>query len=112
MNEEIVVTPKENGKMDVSVKPSESGEVKSYLPLQGFLELDTPSKEDSGKLQEIWDYFNPDGKKSNAEVLYAIRSVENRMGGLGLNETRLGKIYQYARLRKDIETNEKLLNEL
>jgi len=31
---------------------------------------------------------------------------------LKMGETRLGKVYEYARIRKDIETNERLLNEL
>ena len=111
MRDEIVVTPKENGSMGVEVKAPE-GEVKTYLPLQGFLEIDSTDKETSDKLKDVWDYFNKDGKKSNAEILYEIRSQENKMGGIGLNETRLGKIYQYVKIRKDIETNEKLLNEL
>ena len=44
--------------------------------------------------------------------MYAIKSVENRLGALKMGETRMGKIYEYARIRKDIETNQKLLNEL
>lgn len=112
MNDEIVITPKEDGKMDVTTKAPDAVEVGHYAPLQGFLEIDSPSSEDKDKLKEIWEYFNPDGKKTESEVLYAVKSTENRMGALGLGETRLNKIYQYARLRRDIETNEKLLNEL
>ena len=49
---------------------------------------------------------------TDADLMFAIKSVENRLGTLKMGETRLGKLYEYARIRKDIETNTKLLNEL
>lgn len=111
MNDEIVVTPKDNGHMDVEVKPSEAGVVQEFTPLSGMMDITEPSKEDSEKLSTVWDYFKGENK-SNAEILYAIKSLENRMAAPSLNESRLNKVYQWVRVRKDIESNEKLLNSL
>lgn len=112
MNDEIVVTPKDNGRMDVEVKPaSDTSAPQDFLPLSGMMDISEPGKEDSEKLSTVWDYFKADGK-SNAEILYAIKSLENRMASPTLNETRLNKVYQWVRVRKDIESNEKLLNSL
>ena len=49
---------------------------------------------------------------TDAELMYAIKSVENRLGTLRMGETRLDKVYEYAKLRKEIDTNEKLLSQL
>lgn len=112
MNDEIVVTPKDNGRMDVEVKQvDQTGTPQDFLPLSGMMDISEPGKEDSEKLSTVWDYFKADGK-SNAEILYAIKSLENRMASPTLNETRLNKVYQWVRVRKDIESNEKLLNSL
>lgn len=112
LSDEIVVTPKDNGRVDVEVTPnSNSGEVQDFLPLSGMMDIAEPSKEDSEKLSTVWNYFKGDGK-SNAEVLYAIKSLENRMQAPGLNESRLNKVYQWVRVRQEIESNEKLLNSL
>jgi len=111
LSDEIVVTPKENGRMDVEVKQQVTGEPQDFQPLAGMMDIGEPSKEDSGKLSTVWEYFKGEGK-SNAEILYAIKSLENRMSAPGLNETRLNKLYQWVRVRKEIESNEKLLNSL
>lgn len=112
LSDEIVVTPKENGRVDVVVdQVDQAGTPQDFLPLSGMMEIADPNKEDSEKLSTVWDYFKID-KKSNAEILYAIKSLENRMAAPGLNETRLNKLYQWVRVRKDIESNEKLLNSL
>lgn len=111
LSDEIVVTPKENGRMDVEVKQQVTEGPQDFLPLAGMMDITTPSTEDSGKLSEVWEYFKGEGK-SNSEILYAIKSLENRMAAPRLNETRLNKLYQWVKVRKDIESNEKLLNTL
>lgn len=111
LSDEIVVTPKDNGRMDVEVKQQATGEPQHFQPLAGMMDINEPSKEESEKLSTVWDYFKGESK-SNAEILYAIKSLENRMAAPGLNETRINKLYQWVRVRKDIESNEKLLNSL
>ena len=111
MNDEIVVTPKDNGGMNVETKAPELGSVQEFTPLSGMMDITEPSTEDSEKLSTVWDYFKGENK-TNAEILYAIKSLENRMAAPGLNETRLNKLYQWVRVRKEIESNEKLLNSL
>jgi hypothetical protein len=110
--DEITVTPKHDGDVvDVTVEqksaPVEIEAVK-IVNLLGGKEHDTDA---SNQAKFVRDYFYKEGM-TDAELMYAIKSVENRLGVLKMGETRLGKVYEYARIRKDIETNERLLNEL
>jgi hypothetical protein len=111
MSEEIEVTPKDNGTVNVEVKDAGVVEVNDAQPLVSFLSIDDISKEDAERVKEVWDYFAKDGK-TTSEILYNIQSRENRMGGLQLNETRLDKLHRWVKITKDIENNEKLRNSL
>lgn len=109
MDDKIIVTPTDTGAevtVDQTTTPSETVD---YTPLQGMLNVEEPTTDDKDALKAVWDYFNPDGKKSAAEVMWAVRDVENKLQPARMGETRLNKVYEYVRLRKDIETNEKLL---
>jgi len=110
--DEITVTPKHDGDVvDVTVEqksaPVEIEAVK-IVNLLGGKENDSDA---TNQAKFVRDYFYKEGM-TDAELMYAIKSVENRLGVLKMGETRLGKVYEYARIRKDIETNERLLNEL
>lgn len=110
--EEIVVTPKHDGDVvDVSVEQKSAPVEIDAMKVVGLLGGDPNDSDGTGQAKFIRDYFYKDGM-TDADLMYAIKSVENRLGALKMGETRLGKIYEYARIRKDIETNEKLLNEL
>jgi hypothetical protein len=111
VNEEIEITPKDNGQVDVEVKSTGTVEVNNAQPLVSFLSIQDISKEDAERVKEVWDYFSKDSK-STSEILYNIQSRENRMGGLALNESRLDKLHRWVRITKDIENNEKLRNSL
>lgn len=107
MNDEIVVTPKDQG-VEVSVEATTPESV-DYTPLQGMLSVTEPTTEDKDALKDVWAYFNPDGKKSAAEVMWAVRDVESKLQPARMGETRLAKIYEYVKLRKNIENDERLL---
>ena len=110
--DEITVTPKHGGDVvDVSpISQSEPVHVEA-VKVVNLLGADMNDSDASKQAEFVRDYFYKDGM-TDADLMYAIKSVENRLGALKMGETRLGKIYEYARIRKDIETNEKLLNEL
>lgn len=108
MDEKIVVTPVDGG-VEVSAEPATTAESVDYTPLQGMLGVSEPSTEDKDAMREVWEYFNPDGKKSAAEVMWAVRDVENKLQPARMGETRLNKVFEYVRLRKDIANNERLL---
>lgn len=109
---EIVVTPKHDGDVvDVSVEQKSAPVEIDAMKVVGLLGGDPNDTDGTGQAKFIRDYFYKEGM-TDAELMYAIKSVENRLGALKMGETRLGKIYEYARIRKDIESNERLLNEL
>lgn len=107
MSEEIIVTPKDQA-VEVSVETSPQ-ETVDYTPLQGMLNVAEPTRDDRDALKDVWAYFNPDGKKSAAEVMWAVRDVETKLQPARIGETRLNKIYEYVSLRKNIENDERLL---
>jgi hypothetical protein len=112
MVDEIVVTPKHDGDVvDVSVEQKSAPVEIDSIKVVNLLGGDPNDTDGSSQAKFIRDYFYKEGM-TDAELMYAIKSVENRLGTLKMGETRLGKIYEYARLRKEIDTNEKLLNQL
>lgn len=112
MVDEIVVTPKHDGDVvDVSVEQKSAPVEVDSIKVVNLLGGDPNDTDGSSQAKFIRDYFYKEGM-TDAELMYAIKSVENRLGTLKMGETRLGKIYEYARLRKDIDTNEKLLDQL
>ena len=113
MNDELIITPKNDGdNVEVSTKQADTAspsiESVRIANMLGVSEMDNSQ---SDQANFVKDYFYKDGM-TDVELLYAVKSVENRLGVLKMGETRLSKIYEYARIRKDIETNQKLLDQL
>ena len=112
MEEGIVVTPKHGGDVvDVTTEQKSAPVQIDAMKVVNLLGGDPNDTDGSNQAKFISDYFYKDGM-TDADLMFAIKSVENRLGTLKMGETRLGKLYEYARIRKDIETNTKLLNEL
>jgi hypothetical protein len=110
MNDEVVVTPKDDG-VSVTVSSASAPVQIESIKVANMLGIPEADKDQTIQAKFISDYFHKEGM-TDADLMYAIKSVENRLGALKLGETRLNKVYEYARIRKDIETNQKLLNEL
>lgn len=108
MDEQIIVTPTDKG-VDTTVERTTDVERTDFTPLQGMLGVENATQEDKEQLKSVWDYFNPDGKKSAAEVMWAVRDIENKLQPARLGETRFSKVLEYVKLRKNIETDERLL---
>jgi hypothetical protein len=110
--DEITVTPKHDGDVvDVTVEQKSAPVEIEAVKIVGLLGGKENDSDATNQAKFVRDYFYKEGM-TDAELMYAIKSVENRLGVLKMGETRLGKVYEYARIRKDIETNERLLNEL
>jgi hypothetical protein len=110
MNDEVVVTPKDDG-VSVTVSSASAPVQIDSIKVANMLGIPEADKDQTIQAKFVSDYFHKEGM-TDADLMYAIKSVENRLGTLKLGESRLSKVYEYARIRKDIETNQKLLNEL
>lgn len=110
MNDEVVVTPKDDG-VSVTVSSASAPVQIESIKVANMLGIPEADKDQIIQAKFVSDYFYKEGM-TDADLMYAIKSVENRLGALKLGESRLSKVYEYARIRKDIETNQKLLNEL
>ena len=110
MNDEITVTPKDDG-VKVSVSPATAPVQVDGIKIANLLGITEANHAQTTQAKYINDYFYKEGM-TDAELMYAIKSVENRLGTLRMGETRLDKVYEYAKLRKEIDTNEKLLSQL
>lgn len=108
MDENIIVTPTDKG-VETSIERTTHIETTDFTPLQGMMGMQEATKEDREQLSDVWKYFNPDGKKSAAEVMWAVRDVENKLQPARMGETRFSKVLEYVKLRKSIETDERLL---
>ena len=108
MDEKIIVTPTDKG-VDTIVDRTTNIEPTDFTPLQGMMGMTDVTTEDKQQLADVWKYFNPDGKKSNAEVMWAVRDIENKLQPARLGETRFSKILEYVKLRQSIEQEERLL---
>ena len=100
--EDIKVTVKQD---TVRAEPSGASVDVFPVPLQGYLNIDRPTTEEAQQLKEIWDFIDGEGE---ADKLYRIQQLENRLGSPALGQTRLDKLYEYAKITRQIDTLEKM----
>jgi hypothetical protein len=81
------------------------------LPLSGLLGIHDPGPRQQTQLKEIWDFL---AEKANGtgDLLHQFRHLENRMSPPRLGETRLGKVYNYVALQRQLKQTEEQLNSL
>lgn len=95
MNEGVSVTPKAQ-----PVLPSSGFTANETAPLAGFLSADSTDT----RLQSIVDFFKEDGKDlMEADLLFKVRALENRLGAPSLGEKRIDKVYRYIKLQSQID---------
>lgn len=73
-----------------------------HLALSQRFNIQTPTKEEDGMLQEIWSYVK--AKKGDVpihDVVWEVINLEQTLGAPRLGETRLNKLYRYVRLRTE-----------
>lgn len=88
----------------------------THLLLANRFNIDTPTKEEDGKLREIWQYAQSMTDSSDLqEILWQAIHLENTLGAPRLGESRLDKLYRFTKLKrqesqiqrelKDVATN-------
>ena len=93
----------------VDPSPNQDTSMVDIIPIQNMFEITNPTTEDTKKLQEIWDYIKDTTQSDmTSERLYSLRMLENRLSRPRLGESRLGKLYNFVKVNKEIQTNEKI----
>lgn len=101
MNEGITVTPK-----TTTATPDANFVADDIGPIAGLLGLDrtTISPQDTSALEEIYKFVRGDAKEmTELELLYKVRTLENRLGIPSLGERRLDKLARYVKLQSQID---------
>ena len=83
---------------------SQSAEVDT-TPVAGLLGVDSPSAKQKDQLNFIAGQVEA---KDNADLLFQLRSLEQRFAPPKLGETRLSVLYNYLRLQHQVKSAEKL----
>lgn len=82
-------------------EPSQGFTADSTAPVASFLSADPADN----RLSEIADFFREEGKDLlQADLLWKLRSLENRLGVPSLGEKRIDKIYRYIKLQSQIDS--------
>lgn len=103
--------------MDIQIEPIPDGEKPpqgnittvpinpnptEHLVIADRFNVTNPTKEESHKLQTIWDYIKARGsEKETRDLIWDVINLEGVVGSPRLGETRLDKVYKYVRLRVD-----------
>ena len=104
--EPVVKEPQKEEEIVEVSDETKASEPISHIDIYPYFDVDKASKSDDEKLRYIYDYFK-DEATSKADLLWRIRSIENRIGTPELGVRRYEKVYRYLRLlgdKKEIES--------
>lgn len=72
-----------------------------YLALAPRFSIDIPTKQEEGQLAEIWAYAQGIAKSEKIpDIIWEVIHLEGVIGAPRLGESRLGRLYRYAKLRR------------
>lgn len=92
------ITPEEKPQTTQTNQPTH--EV-SHLSLAQRFNVENPSKEEEGKLSEIWNYVRQNsGKSEITDLIWEVMHLENQLGTPRVGESRLDRVYRYCKLRR------------
>lgn len=81
--------------VDPTVEPTE------HLALLQHFNIDIPNKQETGKLQEIWEYGKKMSKSGDIQdVIWQVMHLERTLGAPRLGESRLDRLYRWAKLKR------------
>jgi hypothetical protein len=73
----------------------------AHLALAPRFNIDSPNKTEDGKLAEIWAYAQGVAKSDNIpDVIWEVMHLEGVLGAPRLGESRLDRLYRYAKLKR------------
>jgi len=72
-----------------------------HLSISRHFNVDTPNKEEDGMLREVWAHGKAMSELGSIpDVIWQIMHVEQTLGAPKLGESRLDRVYRYAKLRR------------
>lgn len=77
----------------------------AFPALQDYFDLETPTKDQTAKLEQIWGFFAHESE-SIGDLLYKLRSQESRLGSPAIGQSRLDKVLDYIKVSRSIESDE------
>lgn len=97
--------------MDVQVESVDEAPIQSpqaaartetmHLALASRFNIDMPNKQEDGKLAEIWAYAQSKaGSENIPDIIWEVIHLEGVLGSPRLGESRLDRLYKYAKLRR------------
>lgn len=73
----------------------------AHLALAPRFNIDTPNKQEEGKLAEIWAYCQGMAKSENIQdIIWEAIHLEGVLGAPRLGESRLDRLYRYTKLKR------------
>lgn len=99
--EPIVEDLPDSGKPIQSPQAAARDEPIAHLILAPRFDIDTPNKQEDGKLAEVWAYAQMTAKSADIQdILWEVIHLENVLGAPRLGESRLDRLYRYAKLKR------------
>jgi hypothetical protein len=81
--------------------PSMQADSVQHMAIAKRFNIDIPTKEEEGKLKEVWNYARKLSESSDIpDVIWQIVHLEGVLGAPRLGESRLDRLYRYAKLRR------------
>lgn len=73
----------------------------AYLAIANEFGVENPNKEESNKLMEIWEHGKSLSKTGEIhDIMWEIMHLSRTLGAPRLGESRLDRIYRYAKLKR------------
>ncbi len=73
----------------------------AHLSLAPRFGIDTPNKQEESQLAEVWAYAQSKAKSENIpDIMWEVVHLEGVLGSPKLGESRLDRLYRYAKLRR------------
>ena len=99
--DEIIVEDLPDKNEQHSAKKHEITDSVEHLALASRFNIESPTSEEASKLMEIWNYGKSQSEtKDITDVIWRVISLENTLGAPMLGESRLDRIYRFAKLKR------------
>jgi hypothetical protein len=84
-----------------SPQASARSDAVAHLALAPRFNIDSPNKEEEGKLSEIYAYAQGVSKSADIQdVLWEVMHLEGVLGAPRLGEARIDRLYRYCKLKR------------
>jgi len=99
--DKIIVEELKTQEKQEPAKVLQDTEPVEHLVIADHFNIDTPTKQENNKLMTLWEHAKGVSEsKENQDVIWQIISLERTLGAPRLGESRLDRLYRYAKLKK------------